>query len=112
MIIQFTTFSFAKLGKLIIEQLRGGDPVLRKAYVRLVIDTVRVDNHAIGIQCSKAALESAVVWDGDAAISMVPGFDRKWCRLQDASRVAARHRRREPLATLLDPSLSVPEGWQ
>lgn len=85
MIIQFTIFSFAKLGKLILEQLRGGDPVLRKAYVRLVIDTVRVDNHAIDIQRSKAALESAVVWDGNAAISMVPGFDRKWCRLQDSN---------------------------
>ncbi|GAM01583.1 hypothetical protein [Sphingomonas parapaucimobilis] len=83
MIIQFATFSFAKFGKLIIEQLRGGDPVLQKAYVRLVIDTVRVDNHAIGIQCSKAALESAVVWDSDAAISMVPGFDRKWCPTGD-----------------------------
>ncbi|OMJ31180.1 hypothetical protein BSZ14_14860 [Sphingomonas sp. Sph1(2015)] len=99
MIIQFATFSFAKFGKLIIEQLRGGDPVLQKAYVRLVIDTVRVDNHAIGIQCSKAALESAVVWDSDAAISMVPGFDREWCRLQVSNYSTATNRHR-PLRLL------------
>ncbi len=71
--------TIAKFGKLISEQLRDGNPALRKAYVRLLIDNVRVDNQTIHIQGSKAALESAVVRDGDAAISMVPGFDRKWC---------------------------------
>lgn len=71
--------TIAKFGKLISEQLMGGDPALRKAYVRLLIDNVRVDNQTIHIQGSKAALESAVVRDGDTAISMAPGFDRKWC---------------------------------
>ena len=48
-------------------------------------DNVCVDNQTIHIQGTKAALESAVVRGGDAAIAMVPGFDRKWCRLQDSN---------------------------
>ncbi|MEK9211846.1 hypothetical protein [Sphingomonas sp. 2378] len=77
--------TIAKFGKLISEQLRDGNPALRKAYVRLLIDAVRVNNETIHIQGSKAALESAVVRGADAAVSMVPGFDRKWCRLQDSN---------------------------
>ncbi|HJO68020.1 MAG TPA: hypothetical protein QF469_22130 [Sphingomonas sanguinis] len=44
-----------------------------------------MDNQAIHIQASKATLESAVMRDGDAVISMMPDFDRKWCRLQDSN---------------------------
>ncbi len=82
--------TIAKFGKLISEQLRDGNPALRKAYVRLLIDNVRLDNQTINIQGSKAALESAVVRDNDAAISMVPGFDRKWCPWPDSNQHALR----------------------
>ena len=75
----------AKFGKLICEHLQGENQALRKAYVRLLIDNVSVNNHAIHILGSKAALESAVVLSGNAAMTMVPGFDRKWCRLQDSN---------------------------
>ncbi len=75
----------ARFGKAICEHLKGDNPALRKAYVRLLIDTVSVGNDAIHIQGSKAALESAVVRDGNAAMTIVPGFDRKWCRLQDSN---------------------------
>lgn len=75
----------ARFGKAICVHLKGDNPALRKAYVRLLIDSVSVSNDAIHIQGSKAALESAVVRSGNAAMTMVPGFDRKWCRLQDSN---------------------------
>ncbi|WP_267389241.1 recombinase family protein [Sphingomonas sp. GC_Shp_3] len=74
--------TIVKFGKLICEQLKGGNSALRKAYVKLLIDSISVDNHAIHIQGSTAALESAVIRSGDAAMTMVPGFNRKWCATQ------------------------------
>ncbi len=75
----------ARFGKAICEHLRGNNPALRKAYVRLLIGSVTVGNDAIHIEGSKRALENAVVRSGKADTAMVPGFDRRWCRLQDSN---------------------------
>lgn len=69
----------ARFGKAICEHLRGDNPALRKAYVRLLIDSVIVGNEVIHIQGSKCALETAIVRSGNADTTMVPSFDRKWC---------------------------------
>lgn len=57
----------ARFGKAICQHLKGDNPALHKAYVRLLIDSVRVSvsNDAIHIQGSKAALESAIVRSGN-----------------------------------------------
>ena len=80
--------TIARFSRLICEQLKGKDPTLRKAYVRLLIDSVSVSNDAIHIQGSKAALESAVTRRSDTAIAMVPGFDREWCGTQSGANLS------------------------
>ena len=49
----------------------------------MLIDSV--SNDTIHIQGSEAAYESAVVRSGNAAMTMVPGFDRKWCPEEDSN---------------------------
>ena len=79
--------TIAQFGKLISEQLRKGNSALRNAYVRLLIDNVRMDNQTIHIQGSKAALESAVVW------TPMPPYP--WCPVLTGSGAGCRTRTRD-----------------
>ena len=57
---------------------------MRKAYVRLLVSRVTVNDNQIVIEGSKAALEAAV-GASDPLRAGVPRFDREWCRLQDSN---------------------------
>lgn len=73
-----------RFGAIVAAKLRGDDPVLRKAYVRLLVDRVEVDESEIRITGSKAALERAVL-DRHVAAGRVPSFDREWCPWPDSN---------------------------
>ena len=70
----------ARFGELLRERLTAEDPVLRKAYVNMIIGQVALANDQITISGAKTALEHALV-RGDRALSaLVPSFDREWCQ--------------------------------
>lgn len=69
---------------LMLKQRLSENASMRKAYVRLLIDRVTVNDNEIVIEGSTAALEAAV-GAGENLRAAVPTFDRKWCRLQDSN---------------------------
>ncbi len=71
-----------RFGELIRAKMIGGDPAMRKAYVRLLVWRVTVSDQQILIKGSKAALAAAVTAPDE---SQVISFDREWCRLQDSN---------------------------
>ena len=73
-----------QFGVMVAEKLRGSDPFLRKAYIRMLVDRVKVAPSEIQITGSKAALEHAVV-DRLIAAGRVPSYDREWCPGKDSN---------------------------
>lgn len=71
-----------RFGKLMREKMLGGSPAMRKAYVRLLVSKITVNDQQIVITGSKAALEAAVSAPTDSGVI---SFDRGWCRLQDSN---------------------------
>lgn len=69
---------------LMLKQRLTENTAMRKAYVRLLIDRITVNDNEIVIEGSRAALEAAVSANGDLR-TVVPSFDREWCRLQETS---------------------------
>ncbi|MFN6933918.1 MAG: recombinase family protein [Tsuneonella sp.] len=67
-----------------IRKRMSENTAMRKAYVRLFVDRVTVDDEQILITGSKAALEATVGQPGSLHAA-VPRFDREWCRLQDSN---------------------------
>jgi len=78
-----------QFGVMVAEKLRGSDPILRKAYVQLLVDRVEVDASEIRITGPKAALEHAVL-DRQIAAGRVPSFDREWCATQSRANASQR----------------------
>ena len=68
-----------RFGAMLREKLEAENPVLRKAYVRLIIGKVGLGNHQITICGSKLALEHALVRGDRHPGGVVPSFDREWC---------------------------------
>ncbi len=69
---------------IIRQRLRGNDPAFRRAYVLALIDEVVLTPDEVRIRGPKAALERLVTV-GTSMPTMVPAFDREWCRLQDSN---------------------------
>lgn len=69
---------------LMLKARMSANPAMRKAYVRLLIDRVTVNDKEIVIEGSKSALEAAVGANGDLR-AIVPSFDRKWCPEEDSN---------------------------
>ena len=67
----------AEFGKSVCEHPKGDNQALRKAYARMLIDGIILNNDVSYIQGGKRTLENAVGQNGNAATTMVPGFDRK-----------------------------------
>jgi site-specific DNA recombinase len=82
---QITSHAIARFGEFAREQLRGTDPALRNAYVRLLVQEVTVSDTAITIRGSKAALEHALVKEEKPLHGVVPIFDREWCPEEDSN---------------------------
>lgn len=74
-----------RFGQILRDQLIGKNSDLRRAYVRLLVSSVTVNDNEIVIAGSKAALEIAASRGDAAAAAAVPSFDREWCRLQDSN---------------------------
>ena len=68
----------ARFGKLLGQSLRGDNPALRQAYVRLLIDEVTVEGDQIQIRGSRKALERAMVATAASCSAKVPSFAREW----------------------------------
>ena len=58
---------------------------MRRAYARLLISSVMVNDNEIVIAGSKAALENAAQKGDHADCAGVPSFDRKWCPEEDSN---------------------------
>jgi site-specific DNA recombinase len=74
-----------RFGKLLGEGLRGDNPALRQAYVRLLIDQVTVGDDQIHIRGSQKALERAVIATAATSRTKVPSFAREWRTQEDSN---------------------------
>ena len=74
-----------RFGSLLRDGLRGENPALRQAYVRLLIDQVVVEDDQIHIRGSRKALERAVIATAASARSGVPSFAREWRTQEDSN---------------------------
>ena len=90
-----------RFGELIRAKMIGGDPAMRKAYVRLLVSRVTVSDQQILIKGSKAALGAAVTAPDE---SQVISFDREWCGTQSGAN------RSLPGFKILFPLLGCPRG--
>lgn len=82
---QITDEAIQQFGNALRARIMAEDSAMRRAYVRLLVSSVTVNDNEIVIAGSKAALENAAQQGDPAACAAVPSFDRKWCRLQDSN---------------------------
>jgi hypothetical protein len=74
------------LAAVIREALRNDDPGFRKAYLRLFVGKVVVDDNEIRMSGPTAALEQAASAGGlPTSTALVPSFVRKWYPMCDES---------------------------
>ena len=66
------------------ENICHGDVPFRRAYIRVVVDQVEVDDREIRIHGRKSVLERLVM-GGGATPSGVPSFVRKWRARRDSN---------------------------
>ncbi len=74
-----------RFGNLLRDGLRGDNPALRQAYVRLLIDQIVVEDEQVHIRGSRKALERAVVAAGVGTRKGVPSFAREWRTQHDSN---------------------------
>jgi site-specific DNA recombinase len=74
-----------RFGNLLRDGLRGDNPALRQAYVRLLIDQVVVEDEQVLIRGSRKALERAVIATAASTRIGVPSFAREWRARQDSN---------------------------
>lgn len=74
-----------RFGNLLRDGLRGENPALRQAYVRLLIDQVVVEHEQVHIRGSRKALERAVIASAASSRKGVPSFAREWRARQDSN---------------------------
>lgn len=67
-----------RFGDLLRDGLRGENPALRQAYVRLLVDQVVVEEEQVRIRGSRKALERAVIASAATTRKGVPSFAREW----------------------------------
>ena len=74
-----------RFGSQLRDGLRGENPALRQAYVRLLIDQVVVEDDQIHIRGTRKALERAVIATAAGTRNGVPSFAREWRARQDSN---------------------------
>ena len=82
---QITDEAIQRFGQALRANIIAENSAMRRAYVRLLVSSVTVNDNEIVIAGSQAALENAAQKGDPAACAAVPSFDRKWCRLQDSN---------------------------
>lgn len=76
---RITARTVERFGALLSEKLRDTDPVLRTAYLRMLVSDVTVSTNRILISGPKAALENGVANGVPRLEGTMPIFDQKWC---------------------------------
>jgi len=74
-----------RFANLLRAQILGDSSAMRKAYVRLLVERVTVNDNEILVHGSKVALEAAIFRGDNPLSSGVPSFDRRWCARQDSN---------------------------
>ena len=74
-----------RFGNLLRDGIRGENPALRQAYVRMLIDQVVVEDEQIHIRGSRKALERAVIATAASTRNGVPSFAREWRARNDSN---------------------------
>ena len=82
---EITDEAIERFGNALRAQLMAENSAMRRAYVRLLVSSVTVNDNEIVIAGSKAAIENAARLGDPAACSAVPIFDRKWCPEEDSN---------------------------
>ncbi|MCE7796553.1 hypothetical protein LWE61_08250 [Sphingobium sufflavum] len=80
---QIDEAALARFGAMLRREITQSNSEFRRAYVRLLVSNITVNDNEITITGSKAALENAVRKGDPAACAAVPSFDRKWCPEED-----------------------------
>lgn len=75
----------SRLGMLLIKQVHRGEPELRQAYARLLLDEVVVNDGRIVICGSKSVLARMASAASDDSAESVLSFVRKWRARQDSN---------------------------
>jgi DNA invertase Pin-like site-specific DNA recombinase len=75
----------ARFGNILSQGMRGNNPSLRQAYVRLLIDEVTVEADSVQIRGSRKALERAVIATAASGGAKVPSFAREWRARKDSN---------------------------
>lgn len=80
---QITDEAIQRFGEALRANIMAENSAMRRAYVRLLVSNVTVNDNEITIAGSKAALENAAQKGDPANCAAVPSFDRKWCQKRD-----------------------------
>ena len=81
-----TTAKIEKFGALLRDALRNDDPAFRRAYLRLFVESVVVDDREIRVRGPKDALANAAFADEPPSTAAVPIFVRDWHPVPDSNR--------------------------
>ena len=80
-------------GQLMRQQINSGEVPLRRAYLRAVIDQIKVDKDEVRIMGNTARLERAVASsDKNLPLGGVQPFERKWRPLGESNPCRRRER--------------------
>ncbi len=82
---QITDEAIQRFGEALRANIMAENSAVRRAYVRLLVSSVTVNDNEIVIAGSKAALENAAQKGNPATCGPVPSFDRKWCPEEDSN---------------------------
>lgn len=89
---QITEEAIQRFGNTLRARIMAENNAMRRAYVRLLVSSVTVNDNDIVIAGSKTALENAARKGDPAACAAVPSFDRKWCAYR--TRIASENSRK------------------
>ena len=74
-----------RFGERLRAEITGANTELRRAYLRIFVSGVVVNDNEILVAGSRAALEAGAHKGETGSLTSVPSFDREWCRLQDSN---------------------------
>lgn len=74
-----------RFGERLRAAITGTNTGLKRAYLRIFVSEVIVNDNEIIVAGSRAALEAGAHKGETGSLASVPSFDREWCRLQDSN---------------------------